>query len=191
LHRDDRFWGSTDVPLSSKGIKQAGQIRARLAAEKISAVYSSTLKRAEATAEIIAGPHHRSVTPCAELCECNFGYIEGLTYPEIKQLYPSLAEALNDRTAVDFPGGESLGQLNARVVAFLKRLEKHKPQDTVAIIAHGGTIRLLICNLLGLEIKHWQQLRIDMASLSIVDTYPGTAILSLLNDISHLRPEGE
>ena len=187
LHKDDRFWGKTDIPLSNIGIKQAGQLRARLASEKITAVYSSTLSRARFTAEIIASGRKLDVKAFDELCECNFGYVEGLTYPEIKRLYPVLAEELNERKAVTFPGGESLDQLNKRVMTFLKRLEKHKPQDTVAVVAHGGPIRLIICDLLGLEQKHWQQLRIDLASLSIVDTYPGTSILSLLNDTSHLK----
>jgi len=187
LHKDDRFWGKTDIPLSNIGIKQAGQLRARLASEKIAAVYSSSLSRARVTAEIIAAGHKLGVQPCSELCECSFGYAEGLTYPEIKKLYPFLAEELNNRTAVTFPGGESLDKLNQRVIAFLKRLEKHKPQDTVAVVAHGGPIRLIICNLLGFEQKHWQQLRVDLASLSIVDTYPRTSILSLLNDTSHLK----
>jgi len=188
LHKDDRFWGKTNIPLSNIGIKQAGQLRARLASEKITAVYSSTLSRARFTAEIIASEHRLDVMPYAELCECNFGYVEGLTYPEIKHVYPALAEELSQRKAVTFPGGESLDQLNKRVVTFLKRLENHKPQDTVAVVAHGGPIRLIICNLMGFEQKHWQQLRIDLASLSIVETYPQSAILSLLNDTSHLIP---
>jgi alpha-ribazole phosphatase len=173
--------------LSNIGIKQAGQLRARLAAEKITAVYSSTLSRARFTAEIIASEHHLDVRALGELCECNFGYVEGLTYPEIKRIYPALAEELNDRKAVTFPGGESLDQLNKRVMIFLKRLANHKPQDTVTVVAHGGPIRLIICNLMGFELKRWQQLRIDLASLSIVETYPQTAILSLLNDTSHLK----
>jgi len=187
LHKNDRFWGKTDIPLSNIGIKQAGHLRVRLAAEKITAIYSSTLSRARVTAEIITSGHKLEVKPSSELCECSFGYAEGLTYPEIKRLYPSLAEELYNRTAVDFPGGESLEQLNKRIIAFLKRLEKHKPQDTVAIVAHGGPIRLIICNLLGFERKHWQQLRVDLASLSIVEIYPQIAILSLLNDTSHLK----
>jgi alpha-ribazole phosphatase len=186
LHKEDRFWGSTNIGLSEEGTKQAEQLGNRLSKEKISAVYASTLGRARATAEIIAAPHHREVVACPELCECNFGYIEGLTYAEIKKLYPALAEELDKRTAVAFPGGESLEQMNGRILSFLKKLEKHKPQDTIIIVAHGGPVRLIICNLLGLEIKHWQQLRIDLASLSIVDTYPAISYLNLLNDTSHL-----
>ncbi|OGO20579.1 MAG: hypothetical protein A2Z15_07055 [Chloroflexi bacterium RBG_16_50_11] len=188
LHKNDRFWGKTDVPLGNIGIKQAGQLRTRLAAEKISAVYSSTLSRARATAEIIASGHKVNVIACDELCECNFGFAEGLTFKEIQRLYPALAEELANWKAVTFPGGETLDHLNHRVKTFLKRLENLKPQTTVAIVSHGGPLRLLICNLMGIDILHWQQVRIDRASLSIVETYPQTAILTLLNDLSHLKP---
>jgi len=189
LHSEDRFWGKTDIPLSNIGIKQAGQLRARLAAEKIKKVYSSPLSRARYTAEIIAAEHKLTVNTCDELCECNFGYAEGLTFDEIKRLHPALADELANRKAVVFPGGESLEQLDDRVRVFLYQVENLKPQDTVAIVAHGGPLRLIICNLLGLDIKHWQQIRIDLASLSIVEIFPGMAYLNLLNDVSHLKAE--
>jgi broad specificity phosphatase PhoE len=189
LHRDDRLWGKTDIPLSNIGIKQAGQLRVRLASEKIKIIYSSTLSRARFTAEIIAAEHKLAVNACDELCECNFGYAEGLTFDEIKRLHPALAEELADRKAVTFPGGESLDQLDDRVRVFLHRLVNLKPQDTVAIVTHGGPLRLIICDLLGMDIKHWQQMRIDLASLSIVETFPGMAYLNLLNDVSHLKAE--
>ena len=187
LHKGDRFWGKTDIALSNIGIMQAAQLRARLASEKIGAVYSSTLSRARFTAEIIASEHGLAVIACDELCECNFGYAEGLSFEEIKDLYPALAEELSNWKTVVFPGGESLEQLDARVKIFLNRLEQHEQGDTIAIVAHGGPLRLIICNLLGLEIQHWQQMRIDLASLSIVETYPQATILSLLNDTSHLK----
>jgi alpha-ribazole phosphatase len=185
LHANDRFWGKTDVALSDIGIKQAEQLRTRLAGEEISVYFSSTLSRARVTAEIIAGKNKAKIIACDELCECNFGFIEGLTFKEIERLYPGLAKELAERKAVTFPGGESLEHLNERVKTFLKRLENLKPRDTAVVVSHGGPIRLLICNLLGIDIVHWQQIRIDRASLSIVETYPETAILNLLNDVSH------
>jgi alpha-ribazole phosphatase len=188
LHSGDRFWGKTDIPLSNAGIRQAGQLRNRLALEKLDAIYSSTLSRARSTAEIIAAGHEAEVIPCEELCECNFGYIEGLSFVEIKKLYPQLAVSLNDWKTVAFPGGESLDQLNTRVLVFLKRLKKHKPKETVLVVAHGGPLRLIICNLLGLGLENWLKLRVDLASLSIVETYPQATILNLLNDVSHLQP---
>lgn len=188
LNAGDRFWGQTDVPLGDIGIEQAKQLQSRLAQEKIDIFFSSTLSRARATAEIIAAGRNVDIVACEELCECNFGYVEGLTFQEIERLYPALAKELADWKTVAFPGGESLEQLNERVKTFMKRLESLNPDFTVAIVSHGGPLRLLVCNLLCIDATHWQQIRIDRASLSIIDTYPQTAILSLLNDVSHLKP---
>jgi alpha-ribazole phosphatase len=187
LQKEERYWGNTDIPLNDLGITQAKLLRDRLQEQKITHVYTSTLSRALDTAKIIAAPHRRDVIACAELCECNFGYIEGLTYEEIKAKHPALAEKLGKMEAVSFPGGESLEKFHTRVKTFLKRLEKHKPQDMIAIVAHGGSIRMLICLLLGLELKHWSQLQIDRASLSVVYMYPQICFLNSLNDISHLE----
>ncbi len=55
------------------------------------------------------------------------------------------------------------------------------------IFAHAGSLRLLLCRLLEIELRHWRQFRLDLGSLSIVETYPRGAILTLLNDVSHLK----
>jgi len=163
-------------------------LRDRLATEKIDAIYTSNLRRASVTAEIIASRHQLGVTICAELHEINFGKIEGLTFKEISQLHPELAKAWPTRNLTfRFPAGESIGELNDRVTKFLDRLEKYAPEETVLIVAHSGPLRLLICHLLRIEPWHWRQFRTDLASLSILETYPQGAILNSLNDVSHLR----
>ena len=184
----ERFWGQTDVELSALGTRQAEQLRDRLSNEKIDTIYASELRRASATAEIIASRHHLSVIICPELLEVNFGDVEGLTFKEIGQIYPDLVKSWLTR-GLDFkyPGGESVAELNNRVIKFFDRLEKHTPEETILVVAHSGVLRLLICNLLRIELTHWRQLRTDLASLSIVETYPQSAILSLLNDVSHLK----
>jgi alpha-ribazole phosphatase len=187
LHKEDRFWGKTDIELSDAGIRQAEQLRDRLSRLKIDAVYTSTLLRATETAEIIASWHKIPVLPLKELCECSFGYAEGLTFKEIEQKLPELAAQLSAGKAVSFPGGESLVQLDQRVQGFLEKLHKHEPQSKIVIVSHGGPLRLLICHLLGLGIEHWLQFQLDHASLSIVETYPQLNMLTLLNDISHLK----
>lgn len=183
-----RFWGKTDIDLSADGIRQAEKLRDRLAAEKINAVYASNLIRTRATAEIIASEHHLKVICCPELDELNFGYVEGLTFEEITRLHPELAEVLNDwEKRPKFPGGESLDELDDRLQKFLNRLKKHKLEETILIVAHAGTLRLMICHLLGIALEHWRQMQLDFASLSIMETYPQGAILSLLNDVSHIK----
>jgi alpha-ribazole phosphatase len=187
LHRADRFWGSTDIALSDTGIKQSEKLRDRLAREKISAVYTSMLSRARATTDIIVSHHKVNITACKELNECNFGYIEGLTFDEIQRLHPELAEDLLEWKTVSFPGGESLYDLDRRVRGFLGRLDNHKEKETVLIVAHGGPLRLIICNLLGVGPEHWLKIRVEHASLSILETYPQGNVLTLLNDTSHLK----
>jgi alpha-ribazole phosphatase len=187
LQKEDRFWGNTDVQLNELGITQAKQIRDRLLPEKVTHVYSSTLSRARDTAKIIAAPFKKEVTACEELCECNFGYLEGLSYDEIKRMHPKVAEELGKMEGINFPGGESMEEFYTRVQKFLSRLKKHKQQDVIVIAAHGGSLRMLICHLLELELKHWSRIQISRASISIVDTYPRISILNVLNDTSHLK----
>lgn len=187
LYQVDRFWGSTDITLSNIGIRQAKQLRDRLSQEKISDVYTSTLSRARSTADIIASRRKLKITTCEELNECNFGYVEGLTFEEIQKLHPELAEDLLNWKTVAFPGGESLEDMDKRVRGFLDRLDKHSEKETVLIVAHAGPLRLIICNLLGLSLDYWLQFRVEHASLSIVETYPQGNILTLLNDTSHLN----
>lgn len=189
LHAPDRFWGSTDVALSDAGIRQAERLRDRLKDEGIKAVFSSALSRARLTADVIAAACDLTVTVDPSLNECNFGYTEGLTFTEIQKKYPDLAELLlgfDMDTA--FPGGESLTEFDARVQKFLPALEKFKSRDTVLIVAHGGTLPLLTCHLLDLPTKAWRQLRMSQGSLSIVETFPQGAVLTLLNDTSHFKP---
>ena len=188
LNSAERYWGSTDVKLSDAGFKQAERLRNRLATERIDAIYSSNLKRASATAEIIASSHRLDAITCAELGEMNFGELEGLTFNEISQLYPGVTELWRQRSPkLKFPGGESVDEFNKRVSQFVERLKNHTPQETILIVAHSGSLRSLMCHLLGIGPEHRWQFRLDLASLSILETYPEGAILSLLNDISHLR----
>lgn len=183
-----RFQGHSDIELSTAGYRQAERLRDRLAAEKIDIIFSSDLKRALVTAELISSRHRVSLITCPELREINYGKLEGLTFEEISRFYPEIANwCVNWSLQLRFPGGESFDELKERVSRFLDRLKQHASEQTILIVAHGGPLRLMVCYLLGIELWHWQQIRLDNASLSIVDIYPEVAIISLLNDTSHLK----
>jgi len=182
------FVGHIDVELSASGYRQVERLRDRLSAEKIDIIYSSDLKRALVTAETIASRHQLAVIACPELREINYGSLDGLTFEEIKRLYPEVAQLCADWSLqLKFPDGESVDELKQRVGRFLDRLKQHTPEQTVLIVAHGGPLRLMVCSLLEIDLWHWRQIHLDLASLSIVDTYPEVAVISLLNDTSHLR----
>lgn len=182
------FVGQRDAELSALGQSQVKKLSGRLAAEKIDVIYSSDLRRAMVTAETIASKHKLEITTCPELREVDYGKFEGLTFEQIAQLYPELAGlCLNWDLQLKFPDGESVEELKQRVNKFLGRLKHHDQEQTVLIVAHGGPLRLIICSLLGIDPRHWRQMHLDLASLSIVNIYPEVAVLSLLNDTSHLR----
>ncbi len=183
-----RFMGYSDVELSVAGCRQVERLCDRLVDDKIDAVYSSDLRRALVTAEVLSSEHKVDIVTCPELREINYGDIEGLTFEEIRRLYPEVAELFGDRSLeLKFPDGESVDDLTERVSKFLDRLKTHTPEQTILIVSHSGPLCIMVCYLLKIDLWHWRQFRIDLASLSIVDTYPQRAIISLLNGISHLR----
>ena len=187
LKSSERLWGRTDVKLDALGLKQAERLCERLAEEKIDVIYSRSLKRALVTAETIASKHQLKVISCTELREFNYGKIEGLTHKEVSQLYPEFYKSMTQKnTNLKFPGGESVYQLNNRVSQFLDRLKKHTPEQTILIVAHFGLLRVLLCRLFGIGIKRRWQFHLDLASLSILETNQQGAMLSLLNNVSHL-----
>jgi alpha-ribazole phosphatase len=198
-----QFAGQVDVGLTENGYRQVAKLRERLAGEKIDAVYSSNLERARTTAEIVISGHNLEITECPELQEISYGEIEGLTYADIQQRFPKLANQIHHfDPAMAFPGGESFLGFIKRVETFKERLTKHGEKETILIVAHGGPLRTLILSLLGIDQSVWWQLRLDNASLSIIDIYPpmeplpkveGTpaqasqrVILSLFNETSFL-----
>ncbi len=183
-----RFAGYSDVEMSAAGYRQVERLRDNLKDEKIDAVYSSDLRRALATAEVIAAGREVNIVACSELREVNYGDAEGLTFDEISRRYPELAESIADfDLQLEFPGGEHFTGFIERTCHFLDRLHKHEPSETVLIVSHSGPLRALVCHLLGIDQSHWRQIRIDNASLSIMETYPNRVIISLLNGTAHLR----
>ena len=188
LNSAERYWGNTDVRLSEAGLRQAEKLRDRLAPEKIDNIYSSDLQRASVTAEIIASGHHLETITCPELREMNFGELEGLKFSEISERYPEVTELWVQRSPkLKCPGGESLEEFSNRVSQFLPRLDKHAPEETIIIVAHSGSLRSMVCFLMDIRPERRWQFRLDLASLTILDTYPLGAILSLFNDVCHLK----
>jgi alpha-ribazole phosphatase len=182
-----RCHGFSDIPLNARGLMQAERLRERLRHERLDAVYSSDLQRAQGTARTVASALDLAVVPCPELREIHFGEFEGAIFEEIGGRNPALAQAWLERSiSLAMPGGESLPQLVQRVAGFAPRLHSHDGQ-TVLIVAHSGSLRALLCHLLGMGLEQWWQLRMEPASVTLVETYPQGALLRLVNDVCHLE----
>jgi alpha-ribazole phosphatase len=142
---EGRCHGRLDVPLSAEGIAQANLTSARLAEEKISAVYSSGLRRAIETAQIIAAGLRLDIRTIDALGEIDFGDFEGMTYEDIQHQYPREFECWMRRPAeTQFPHGENFTDLGRRVNGVLDLLLSRHRNESIAIVAHSGVIRFLM-----------------------------------------------
>ncbi|XP_022573076.1 phosphoglycerate mutase-like protein 4, partial [Brassica napus] len=140
-----KIQGHIDVELNDAGRQQAVRVAERLSKEpKISYVYSSDLKRAFETAQIIAARcGNLEVLTDPHLRERHLGDMQGLVYQEASKIRPIAYKAfLSNRTDVDIPGGgESLDKLYDRCTSALQRIgDKHKG-ERVVVVTHGGVIR--------------------------------------------------
>ena len=183
-----RYQGHSDIPLNKKGLEQAERVAQRLAGETISAVYSSDLVRAASTAQAIADRHSLRCTMVPELREINFGLWEGLTYGEIMVKWPDILSAVYSRPGKDLiPGGESFYDVQHRTTIGLSKCIAGHDEETIVVVSHGGTMRVLLCDALGLAIENMWTLQQDSTAINIINYFGATKVVSLVNDTCHLR----
>jgi broad specificity phosphatase PhoE len=186
-----RFQGHRDSPLTERGRWQAGRLADRLTPLPLAAVYSSDLERTMATATIVAAPHDLPVRPAPDLREAAFGDYEGQTYAELVARYgQAVTHWSSDPVALAPPGGETLLELQARVARFLRATVLAHPGETVALVAHGGSVRAAVMETLRMELRHFRSLRLDNTSLSVIESDTLFDSLLLFNDTSHLATGG-
>jgi alpha-ribazole phosphatase len=182
-----RFQGQYNVPLNPRGRQQAAALAERLVGETIQALYASDLQRAWETAQPIAAGAGLAATREPRCREMSFGDWEGLTYGDIERRNPDALRAWQaDPSRFPPPQGETLTQVVNRVREAYGDLLRRHAAHTVALVAHGGPLRLLLCLALGLpHRRHWQW-RLDPGSLSELYVDDQGAVLMRLNDTHHL-----
>nr|MBC8331375.1 alpha-ribazole phosphatase [Anaerolineae bacterium] len=184
----NRFQGQSDVPLNARGHEQAAQLAAHLATEKFNAIYASDLNRAWDTAQAIAAHHTCPLITEPRLREGNFGKWEGCTFDELEKRDPERVKAwMEDVGHFTPPDGETLHELAERVAAaYADIAAKHTNDEIILIVAHGGSMQMLIRHLLNLPINNFWQFHLSHCSVSKIAVYPEGAIINLFNDICHL-----
>jgi broad specificity phosphatase PhoE len=178
-----RFIGHLDVPLSARGESQCVAQAKRLRHVRLAALYSSDLVRARRSGEIIGAPHGLTPTAVPALREMAMGRWEGLTADEIRAREP---DAFRDWMArvgeFPFPEGESVPDLVARAGPAFDAIVAQAPGPAIAIVAHGGTNRALLCRLLGLPLGRLLALGQDYGALNVLERHGEAWALSRLNE---------
>ena len=143
-NRELRIQGSSDIELNELGRRQAHALAQELEHVELDAVYSSDLRRANATAEAVASSHGLDVQVDPRLRERSFGSWEGLTREDIA--------ALPDGSRHD---GESDDEVRARVLEAVQAIADRHPGEQVLVVSHGGALNSLWHHALGERVERW------------------------------------
>ncbi|MDQ4082719.1 MAG: histidine phosphatase family protein [Actinomycetota bacterium] len=147
---ESRFQGHADPPLNEDGRRQAREFAEQVAGEGIVAIYSSPLRRALETAEIVGNRLGLEVTPVDALREIDVGEWQGLTRSEVEERYPE-AFARWIGFGQGWEHGETYEQMGKRVRDALRELAARHPGEVVLVVTHGGPVRTALAEAQGIS----------------------------------------
>lgn len=169
--------GKKDIPLSERGREHAKQLMGCFLSHNLNSVYSSPLKRAKETADIIANNKFMTIVR-NDFAELDIGKWDGLSFEEIKQKYPEEYEERGSNLEnYIVEGGESMAVCRERAMS-----ELHKTIDesegNILIVSHAGVIRTIISSLLHIDIKDTFDYKIGYGNSSLLTFSNGILSLS-------------
>ena len=155
------------VGLSARGRAEIAAVADRLAEERIAALCSSPLQRTRETAEILADRLDLPIEYREDVIELDFGEWTGLTFDAVRaderwKLWSTC------RSIATVPGGESMRQVQERVVEALFELRQAHPDGTVVVVSHGDVIRAALLFALGMPLDFYSRIEVGLASMSTI-----------------------
>lgn len=193
-----RIQGISDVDLNETGREQAEALAQALKDSNVSAIYASPLKRAQDTAHAIGRHHAAEIVTLFGLREMDAGEVDGLTYKEMAARHGEFLEKwMMDCSSVRPPGGCTLPELQEQVWGAIEEIirrerpreaeGKSPPKRVVVAVSHFFPILTTLCKVLGQSISECRRMRLDLASMCILDIEPARTVLVSMNDTCHLR----
>jgi probable phosphoglycerate mutase len=199
----ERFRGRMDLPLDEVGQTQAQAVARRLANEPAVAVYTSPLLRTRQTAAPLAQALDLPIRPHRGLLDIDYGQLQGMTHAEAAAVHPELSTRW--RTSPDqasFPGGESLRDVQTRLLQLLDELVARHPGQTLILFGHQIVNKVLASTLLSVErqgrpalqdldralARIWA-IRQDTTGVSVFQQAGDAWQTLCLNDVCHQRSQ--
>jgi alpha-ribazole phosphatase len=174
--------GHTDVALSERGVEQARRLAEKLANVRLDAVYSSDLRRAYQTAEIIAERNQVRAQSSAAWREINMGMWESRTLSALNDESPEQVSSLIiDPASFEYPGGESFAAFTKRIQGALDQLLQTHPGGEIALVVHGGVCRVVIGGVLEIPMRNWLRVAQDYGCLNVITWHELQPMLISLN----------
>ncbi len=187
-HVENRYVGTTDVPLNQRGMEQTAKLVERLKGEQIDCVYTSPLRRCSYMADLIAESHGLKPVVSGDIIEIDISRWDGRTYKEIIESDGEMLSGwIKDPLNTTIPGGESLSRVRDRTMRCVEEIHQNYPDGTAVIVSHGGPLRAILATVLEMELSLCFRLTTDLASISIIDYKGEFSNMKLLNDTCYLR----
>ena len=176
--------GSSDLPLSARGVIQAGLVGAHVKQHyDFDTVVTSDKSRCVETANAISS----SATPTPLLRELDFGSWEGQKWSTIRSAYPEDFDRLiNYDPEFAPPNGETISSMDSRLETAIVEYDLRQPSLTIAVVAHDGVLRFIIASILGWPSKSRKNMSLFNGGISTLSFHNGTPRLELLNHYDHL-----
>ena len=184
-----RYQGCTNIQLNEEGLEQARLLGERFKYLPLDVVYVSPLDRAVATAEPVAASHGLTPIKDEHFKEINFGEWEGHTIEELTEIHGrAYTDFFKDPFDHPVPGeGSFQNAMDRAIEGFNILAERHKGQN-VAIISHGGLLRVMLVGLLEMGDAFYRKTWMTNTSITMLDVMPdGRKLLMTLNDKAHLE----
>jgi len=183
---EKRVQGLTDIELNETGIDQARKLALSLQDFPIDTIYSSPLKRAFQTAEIINRFHRKVIRVEPGLMEMDQGEFEGLTFQELLAREKDfIRKWIADPESVRMPGGESLAELQNRAWPPVEKLLA--AGQNALIVSHNFTIAAILCRLRNIRLSEFRSTCVDNASRTHIRIEEGEVRIEAINDSRHLK----
>ncbi len=170
-----------DVHLNAKGQREADAAARRLAEIPLNAIYSSPLDRALDTAKAIAACQKLEIHIREELGETHAGEWEGKTVKELEAT-DAWKQMLAHPSDFRFPGGETIGEMQTRMVAMLDAIVAAHPDQIVAVVSHADPLKAVIAHYLGMDLNQFNKIAISPASITAFAFGEHGSMLLRLND---------
>ena len=188
-NRERRFQGTYDADISELGKKQLEYLGLRFRNENIDYIFSSSRKRAIATAQAVNEYHHLPIQIDDQIIEIRAGEWEGKRFADFPVLFPKEMDLWDHNPAAFVaPGGESMQSVYDRMVGFVKKKAVEYPGKTIIVASHGCAIRNLLCWADGLGFENLKnEVWCANTAVNIIDVDEALEPhLVLKNDIAHL-----
>lgn len=174
------------IDLSDRGRDQAKALGERLAGLPIDVVYASPIERTTQTAGAVAEHHGLDVLPLPGVVEADYGEWTGGT---IADLAKSDLWKVVQRTPsrARFPGGESLAEMQSRMVAALEEVVARHPGELVVVVSHADPIKAAIAHYTGVHLDLFQRIVVSPASVTVIELGAHGAAMLKCNDTGSLE----